>query len=75
MDNPEYAPSDQGRIKPVSLGGRFQLYLEIKSHCGFTTVREMKYSLLDNTAVTKQVTAKWPDIANAVFRIVKNYGE
>jgi len=35
----------------------------------------MKYSLLDNTAVTKQSPAKWPDIANAVFRIVQNYGE
>ena len=37
---------------------RFQLYLVIKSHYGSTTVREMKYSLLDNTAVTKQLTAK-----------------
>jgi len=28
-----------------------------------------------DTAVTKQCTAKWPYIANAVFRIVQNNGE
>jgi len=33
----------QGRIQPVSLGGgRFQQYVAVKSHYGFTTVREMK---------------------------------
>jgi len=26
-------------------------------------------------AVTKQWTAKWPYIANAVFRVVQNHGE
>jgi len=31
--------------------------------------------MLRNTAVTKQRTAKWPYIANAVFRIVQNHGE
>jgi len=31
--------------------------------------------MLRNTAVTKHWTTKWPYIANAVFRIVKNDGE
>jgi len=35
----------------------------------------MKYSLLHDTAVTKQWTAKYPYIANAVFRIVHSHGE
>jgi len=52
-----------------------QLNLVIKSGYGFTTAREMKYSLLDNTAVTNQLTTQWPDVANAVFRIVQNYDE
>jgi len=34
----------------------------------------MKYSLLHDTAVTKQWTAKYPYIANAVFRIVHSHG-
>jgi len=33
-----------------------------------------RWSILHNTAVTKQWTAKWPYIANAVFRIVQNHG-
>jgi len=28
-----------------------------------------------NTAVTNKRTAQWPDVANAVFRIVQNHGE
>jgi len=52
-----------------------QLNLVIKSGYAFTTAREMKYSLLDNTAVTNQLTTQWPDVANAVFRIVQNYDE
>jgi len=28
-----------------------------------------------NTAVTNQLTAKWPYITNAVFWIVQNHGE
>ena len=34
-----------------------------------------RWSILHNTAVAKQWTAKSPYIANAVFRIVKNHGE
>jgi len=34
-----------------------------------------RWRILHNTAVTKQWTAKWPYIANVVFRIVKNYDE
>jgi len=30
--------NNQGRIQAVSVGGRFQLYLVIKSHYGFTAV-------------------------------------
>jgi len=30
--------------------------------------------ILYNTAVTEQWTAKWPYIANAVLRIVKDHG-
>jgi len=55
--------SFQRRIQPLSLGGRFQWYLAVKSHYGFTTVREM-LSIIHKTAVTKQLTAKWPYIAN-----------
>ena len=47
----------------------------VKSHYGFATVREMTYSILHNTAVTKQRTVKWPYIANDVFRIVQNHVE
>jgi len=36
------------------------------------SVRGMKYSILHNTAVTKQWTTKWPCIANAGFQIVKS---
>jgi len=35
----------------------------------------MKFRLLHNTGVTKQWTAKWPYIANAVFRIVQYHRE
>ena len=35
----------------------------------------MRYSILHNTTVTQQWTAKRPDMANAVFRIVKNHGK
>jgi len=41
-----------GRIQPIKLGGRFQQYLVVKSHYGFTIVREMKYTswhCCDNT--------------------------
>jgi len=31
--------------------------------------------MLHNTVVSKQWTAKWSYIANAVFRIVQNYSE
>ena len=34
-----------------------------------------RWSILDNTAVTKQWTEKWPYIANSVFRIVQNRDE
>ena len=33
-----------GHIQPMRLGRRFQLYLLVKSHHGFTTLREMKYT-------------------------------
>jgi len=62
--------------------------LAVKVHYAFTTVREKKYTsqhccdktmddkmALYRAAVTKQWTTKWPYIANAVFRIVLNYGE
>jgi len=41
-----------GGVDPASevRGGRFQQYLAAKSHNGFATVREMKHSLLHNTA-------------------------
>jgi len=58
----------QRRIQTERWGGSdFSNILVVKSHCGF--------SVLHNTAVTKLLTAKWPYIANAVFRIVKNHGE
>jgi len=31
--------------------------------------------MLHHTAVTKQLTAKWPYIANVVFQIVQNCGD
>jgi len=40
-----------GQIEPIRLKGRFQFYLLVKSHYGFTTLR---YSILHNTSVTKQ---------------------
>jgi len=44
----------------------------MKSHNnGFATVRGR--SILNNTALTKQWTAKWPYKANALFRIVKKW--
>jgi len=49
---------------------RFQQYFAVKSHYRFTTESEMKYSLLHNTAVTKQWTEKWPYNANVIFRYV-----
>jgi len=45
----------------------------VKSHNVLATVRGIKY--ISQTAVTKQWAAKWPFIANAVFRIVQNHGE
>jgi len=30
---------------------------------------------IHNTSVTKNWTTKWPDIVNAVFRIVQNYDQ
>jgi len=47
--------------------------LAVKSRYGYSNVREIKYTL-HSSAVTKQRTAKWPYIANAVFRIVQNHG-
>jgi len=34
-----------------------------------------KWNILHNTAVTKQWTAKWLYIVNAVFQIAQNHGE
>jgi len=34
-----------------------------------------RFSVLSQTAVTKQLTAKWPYISNAVFPILQNHGE
>ena len=34
-----------------------------------------RWSILHNTAVTKQCTKKWPYISNGVFGIVQNHGE
>ena len=33
-----------------------------------------RWSVLHNTAVTRQLTPKWPHIVNPVFRIVQTYG-
>jgi len=34
----------QERIQPLSFGGAISVYLVVKSHYGFTTVREIKYT-------------------------------
>jgi len=54
-------------IQSVKLGEAISIIFASQSHNGFATV-------LHNTAVTKQWMAKWPYIANVVFRIVKSYG-
>ena len=33
-----------GQIQPIRLRGRFQQYLLVKPHYGFTTLGEMKYT-------------------------------
>jgi len=47
---------------------------------GYQVSQRLRYckrvwSILHNTAVTEQWTTKWPYIANAVIRMVKNHGE
>jgi len=66
-----HPPCAQGRTQPVSLGGDFSNIW--KSHYGFITIREMKYT--SQHRCDKNWTAKRCNIANAVFRIVRNHGE
>ena len=61
-----------GRIQPVSLGGDFSKIWYSNIITGL--LLQEKISIHHNTAVTKQRTAKWPYIANAVFWIVQNHG-
>jgi len=58
-----------GAGPPCKLRGRaISVIFCSESHYGFTTVRDDVY-FNHNTAMTKQWTAKWPYIANAIFRI------
>jgi len=45
----------------------------VKSHYGFTTVRDMKHT--SQNYCDKTVDGKWAYIANTIFRIVQNHGE
>ena len=63
----------QGRIQPVKLVVDISViyYLVVKSYNSFTAVREMKYTLqhcYDKTMDDRM------SFANAVFRMVQNYG-
>ena len=64
----------QGRIQPVSLGGGDFSKIWLSSIIAGSLLQE-RWSILHNTAVTKQWAAKWPYTGNAVFRIVQNHGE
>ena len=59
----------QRRIRSVNSGEAISVIFAVKSHNGFATVREMTYT--SQHCCDKQWTAKWPYIANVVFRIVK----
>ena len=59
----------RGWIQPVSLGGDFSDILQSSLITG--SLLWEKWSILHNTAVTKQWTAKWPYISNAIFRLVQ----
>jgi len=63
----------QGRVHTVSLGGRFQQCLAVKSHYQFTTPRDMEYT--SQPCCDKTMDVKWFFIANTVFRIVQNHSE
>jgi len=70
--------SNRARISPVSLGGEISViqYLANKSHYGFNTVRQMKYSsqhCCDKT-MNGQI-ALYRECCFPVFRIVKNHRE
>ena len=41
----------------------------------YTRCTDILRDIFHNTAVAKQWTAKWPFVANAVFRVVQNHGE
>ena len=54
-------------LEAVSLGvGAISVKFGCQPHYGFTTAREIKYRLRNNP-VTKQRTAKWLHIMNAVL--------
>ena len=48
----------------------FVTRVSLRVHCCFK-----RLSTFGNTAVTKQWTAKWSHIVNAVFQIIQNHGE